>query len=113
MRCRRWRLVQIRWVDRLSCCPALTCGLPGQRNRAPRTDGFSSVGGDFARQRIVFALVQPADAVAVETLLLDLEIGAEQQFRRQFLDGETDGLRRGRKTLVSDRTARLAAAAGK
>jgi hypothetical protein len=44
--------------------------------------GFGSVGRGFARQRIVFAFVQPADAIAVEAFFLDLQIGAEQQFRR-------------------------------
>src|SRR6185503_9306110 len=72
------------------------------------------VGGDcLARQRIIGAFVQPADAVAVEALFLDLEIGAEQKLGRQFLDGEADRLGRGRKTLVADRAPRLAAPARK
>src|SRR5664279_3983921 len=78
-----------------------------------------SVGGDFgglyglARQRIVGALIKLADAVAVEALLLDLKIGAEQQFRRQFLNGKADRFRRGGEAFVPDGAARFAAAAGK
>src|SRR5262249_33021779 len=46
--------------------------------------------GDFglrclAWQRIVGAIIERADAVAVETLLLNLEVRAEQQLRRQLL----------------------------
>src|SRR5471032_1569996 len=78
-----------------------------------------SVGGDFggfyglARQWIVGALIELADAVAVEALLFDLKIGPQQQFRRQFLNGKADRFRRRRKTLVTDGSARFTAAAGK
>src|SRR5665213_147803 len=71
------------------------------------------VGRDFARQRIIGAFVKLANAVAVETLFFDFEIGAKQQFGRQFLDRKTDRFRSRRKSLVADGTARLAAAAGK
>src|SRR5262245_22477354 len=80
---------------------------------------FRSIGrGDFAlgrlaRQRVVGAVVELPDTVAVETLLFHFQIGAQKQFRRQFLNGEADRLRGGRKSLVTDRTARLAAAARK
>src|SRR5262245_19764526 len=73
-------------------------------------------GSDFglrglARQRVVGAVIERADSVAVETLFFNLEIGAEQQLWRQFLDRETDRLCGGRKALVADRAARLPAAA--
>src|SRR5512139_127486 len=75
-------------------------------------------GGDFglrglARQWIVGAVIQLPDAVAVETLLFDLEICAKQQLRRQFLDGETDRLGSSREALIADWAARLSAAARK
>src|SRR3974390_1343497 len=71
----------------------------------------SSVCLGLARQRIVFAFVEPADTIAVEALFLDFQVGAEQQFGRQLLDRKADRLRGGRKTLVSDRSAGFAAAA--
>src|SRR5215510_9413058 len=69
-------------------------------------------GGDFglrglARQRVVSAVIERPDAVAVETLLFNLKICAEQQFRRQFLDRKADRLRGGRKALVPNRAARF------
>ena len=50
-------------------------------------DGLVGFHG-FARQRIIDAFVQLANAVAIEALFLDFQIGAEQQFRRQFLNGK-------------------------
>src|SRR5262245_55610558 len=57
---------------------------------------FRSVGcgdlalGRLARQRVVGAVVELPNTVAVETLLLHFEIGAQKQFRRQFLNGKPD-----------------------
>ena len=49
------------------------------------------------------ALVQTADIVAAVSLLVDFEKCADKTFRRQILDGETDGLRGLRKSLVTKR----------
>src|SRR5262249_47101704 len=82
--------------------------------RLDANSGRLAGGCDFglrclARQRIVGAIIERADAVAVETLLFNLEIRAEQQLRRQLLDRKTDRLRGGRKALVPDRAARFPA----
>src|SRR5258708_7536436 len=66
-----------------------------------------------ARQRIVGVLVEATNAVAVETRLVDLERGAEQQFGIELLDGEADRLRGRIEATVSHRPAAFAAAARK
>src|SRR5262245_61627724 len=69
--------------------------------------------GCLARQRIVGAVIQLPDTVAVETFLFNFQISAQKQFRRQFLYSEANCFCGSRKSLVADGTARLAAAARK
>src|SRR5260370_39484676 len=66
-----------------------------------------------ASQRIVGVLVQPADTVGIEPLLLHFQVGAYQQIRRQFLNGKSDGFRRLGESPVAHRTVALATARGK
>jgi hypothetical protein len=51
-------------------------------------------------QRIFDALVQAAHSVAVELLLIDLQVGLEKKVGWELLDGETDGIRGARKSSV-------------
>ena len=53
-----------------------------------------------ARQRKILALIQRADAALVEAGFLDLQIGAIQQIRRQFLDREMHRFGRGVETAI-------------
>src|SRR4029453_1053505 len=92
---------------------------PGTATRKLKKAVFRSVGcgdlalGRLARQRVVGAVVELPNTFVVETLLFHFQIGAQKQFRWQFLNSEPDRLRNGLKSLVTDRTARLAAAARK
>jgi hypothetical protein len=54
-------------------------------------------------QGIFGAFVQSADAIAVEPLFIDFEIGAGQKVRRNLFHGEADSLGSVRETLVSQR----------
>src|SRR6185503_17913863 len=56
-----------------------------------------------AVQRIVRSLVQAPDLLAIEAFLVDLEIGADKEFRGQHLDGEANGVGGAGKTLVAHR----------
>src|ERR1700712_2101862 len=69
--------------------------------------------GRPARQRVSAAFVELPDAIAVETLFLDLEVGAEQRIGGHFLHGKADRLGGGLKTLVANGAPGLATAAGK
>src|SRR5215475_6253012 len=62
--------------------------------------GFRLAGA--ARQRKGFALIERADAALVETSFLDLQIGAIQRIRRQFLDRKAYGFGRGAKTPIGE-----------
>src|SRR2546425_572219 len=64
-------------------------------------------------ERIIRALVQSTDTIAVESTLLDLEIGAHQMLGRQVLDRKTDGLRGPGKPLIADWPVPLSAACWK
>src|ERR1700684_140049 len=70
---------------------------------------------DATRQRIFGAVVQLPDAAAVESLLADFEVSAEQKLRLEVFDGEADGvsgcLPRPEKTAGS-RAADASASAG-
>src|SRR5262249_3806288 len=68
---------------------------------------------DLAVERIFGAVIQFADGVAVETLLVHLEDGAEQQDRRHLLDGEADCLRSRVEAAIAGRAVALLAAARK
>ena len=46
------------------------------------------------RQRIFGVFVQPAYSLAVESLFFDLEMRTNEEFWRQFLDRESDCVRR-------------------
>src|SRR5262245_37960536 len=67
----------------------------------------------LARQRIVGAVVEAADAVAVDPFLIDLEDRAEQENRRHFFDRVADRLGGRRETPVSGRAVALLASTGK
>src|ERR1700692_674291 len=79
---------------------------------AARSAGSSGGRRRAARQRIVGVLVQSADSIRVESLLLHFEVGTDQQIRRQLLDGKTDGFRRLGESPVAHRAVALAAARG-
>jgi hypothetical protein len=64
-------------------------------------------------QRIFGALVQPAYPVAAESLPIDLQVGGEKKFGREFLDRETDRLRGASKSPVPDRLSAPPPAGGK
>src|SRR6266540_2920579 len=53
-----------------------------------------------ARQREGFVFIERADAALVEARFLDLQVGAVQRVRRQFLDREANRFRRGAKTPI-------------
>jgi len=53
-----------------------------------------------ARQGIVHAFVQATNSPAVESLLVDFEMGSEKKFRLKLLDREADRLRSVRKASV-------------
>src|SRR3954451_5289096 len=53
-----------------------------------------------ARQRESFAFIERADAALVEARFLDLQVGAVQRIRRQFLDREADRFGRGAKSPI-------------
>ena len=53
-----------------------------------------------ARQRKILAFVQRADAALVEAGFVDLQIGAIQRIRRQFLDREANRFGRGAKSPI-------------
>src|ERR1017187_7513013 len=55
-----------------------------------------------ALQRKFLALIQVADAALVETRLVDLQIGAVQRIRRQFLDREANRFGRGSKSPIRE-----------
>ena len=59
------------------------------------------------------AVVQRADALMVEAVLGDLDVSAEQQRRRQFLDGKPDCFRGVVKSAVFHHLLELAVAGGK
>ena len=54
-------------------------------------------------ERIFDALVQPANSIAVESLIGDFQLGRRKKSWRQFLDRETDGVRGAGKSSVPDR----------
>ena len=51
-------------------------------------------------QRIVQALVQAANSLAVISVFIDFEMGPEKKFRRKLFYREANGVRRVRKTFV-------------
>src|ERR1700704_1001739 len=55
-----------------------------------------------ARQRKILALIQRANAALVEAGFVDLQIGAVQRIRRQFLDREANRLGRGAKSPIRE-----------
>ena len=65
-----------------------------------------------ARQRVVLAIVETPDLPAVESLLIDFEIGAQQRLRGQFLDGEVNRLRGSLEPLVGDAAGAALPASG-
>src|SRR6476646_5547308 len=76
--------------------------------------GGALIGGRVAsRQRIVLAIVQPANSVAVESCFLDFEMRAEQMRGRQFLDRKADRFRGLGETPIGHRPASLSAACRK
>src|SRR4029078_569726 len=71
---------------------------PGGRRRTGKASLSTSAW--TTRQREGFALIERADAALVETGFLDLQIGAVQRVRRQFLDREANRLGRGAKAPI-------------
>src|SRR3984957_21166084 len=55
-----------------------------------------------ARQREILALIQRADAALIEAGFIDLQIGAVQRIRRQFLDREAHRFGRGAKSPIGE-----------
>src|SRR3984957_6836508 len=55
-----------------------------------------------ALQREILALIQRANADLIEAGLVDLQVGAVQRIRRQFLDRETNCFRRGAKSPLGE-----------
>src|ERR1700757_4358107 len=53
-----------------------------------------------AGQREILAFIEIADAALVEAGFIDLQIGAVQRIRRQFLDREAHGFGRGAKSPI-------------
>src|ERR1700687_4576863 len=78
------------------------CFIAGRR-------GFGRTGA--ARQRKILALIERADAALVEAGFIDLQVGAVQRIRRQFLDRELHrggrgveaAIREARPLLLADR----------
>src|SRR3954469_5676897 len=66
-----------------------------------------------AGQRERLALIERADAALVETGFLDLQIGAVQRIRRQFLDREANGFGRGAKSPICKASPLLLADRGR
>src|SRR5437763_13156221 len=64
-----------------------------------------------ALQRIARAVVQEADFLNAKARLVDLEISAEQNRRRNLFDGKLQRLGRGVETLVGDAATALLDAA--
>ena len=76
---------QIAWKAKILSC--VCAGLGGDRART-------------ARQRERLALIERADAALVKAGFLDLQIGAVQRIRRQFLDREANRLGRAAKSPI-------------
>ena len=74
----------------------LTRRMLRQRRRCLRRGGRAGA----ARQREGLAFIERADAALVEAGFLDLQIGAVQRVRRQFLDREANRFGRGAKTPI-------------
>src|SRR5438270_8206509 len=72
----------------------------------------SGSGRDAARQRIRVVLVQSADTIAIESLLLHFQVRADEKVGRQLLDGKADGFRGLGKSPVAHRPVALATARG-
>src|SRR5580698_4025071 len=69
-------------------------GIVAGRRRLRRTGA--------ARQRKILALIQRADAALIEAGLIDLQIGAVQRIRRQFLDRKLNRGRRGVEAAIRE-----------
>ena len=104
----RWRSSRMGWS--VMSAPARFSG-SGRRGETARPRGVRHrrVLGRRLRlaslQRVVGALVQAADLLAAEPLLADLQVGADQEFGRELLHREPDGIGRVVKSLVADRLA--------
>src|SRR5580693_10731288 len=66
-----------------------------------------------ARQRKILALIQRADAALIEAGFIDLQIGAVQRIRRQFLDREAHRFGRGAKSPIREASPFLLADGGR
>src|SRR2546429_4812394 len=65
-----------------------------------------------ALQRKGFAVIERADAALVETGFLDLQIGAVQRIRRQFLDRKAHGFRCSAEAAIGETSPLLLADGG-
>ena len=63
-------------------------------------------------QWVGFALVELPNGGAIESVLVDLKVGAEKQLRGEFLHGKSYGFRGRLELLVADRTFAEASAPG-
>jgi hypothetical protein len=77
-------------------CPRRSIGYYGLREVSIGFAGspsfpFAARRRSTARQGIVAALIQAADAAAIESPLLNLEIGAHQGLRRKLFNGKANG----------------------
>src|SRR5512141_2575938 len=64
-------------------------------------------------ERIFRTVVERANVLVAEPRFVDLDIGAEQQWLRQFLDGKSDGVGGAVEAAVFDLVDDLAVARGK
>src|SRR6476660_4345405 len=80
-------------------------GGEGGKNFAHSTCAFAK-----SFQRVGFALVKLPNGGAIESVLVDLKVGAEKQLWREFLHGKSYGFRGRLESLVADRTVAEASA---
>src|SRR4029079_13907396 len=66
-----------------------------------------------SRRRQCLALIERTDAALVEAGFLDLQIGAVQRIRRQFLDREADRFCRSAETPIGEARPLLLADGGR